>query len=171
MSMKPLNQQERNSAFLRYVLALAVSLLLFGILFFTGSRLPQKEMQILRNQNAEYKSAMDKQAKMMSLMDSIESNLSVLDKPDANAALSETVVSNLLVQMKSNIADSTGMNEIYKKMVSTYQKTMQDKSIIRNMRKDSEAGTDCSKQLEQAHRDIMEYQKMLLSAGVNMQQK
>lgn len=118
MSMKPLNQQERNSAFVRYILALAVSLFLFGVLFFTGSRLPQKELQILRNQNAEYKSAMDKQARMMSLMDSIESNLAVLDKPDANAALSETVVSNLLVQMKSNIADSTGMNEIYKKMVS-----------------------------------------------------
>ena len=43
---------------------------------------------------------------------------------------------------------------------------MDDKGTIRNMKKDHEAGGDCSKQLEQAKRDIMEYQKMLTSAGM-----
>ena len=169
MSMKPLNQQERNSAFIRYILALVISLVLFGMLFFTGSRLPQKEVQMLRNQNAEYKSAMDKQARIRSLMDSIDANLSALDKPDANAALAEAEVSNLLVQMKGNIADSTGMNEIYKKIVATYEKVMQDKSLIRNLRKDSEAGTDCAKQLDKVNNLYTECQKELASTRVNMQ--
>ena len=168
MSMKPLNQQERSSNFMRYILALAVTLALFGMLFFTGSHLPQKELEVLRSQNAEYKTAMTKQTKMVSLMDSIQANLDVLDKPGSNAAFSEAEVNNLMVQMKNNITDSTGMNEVYKKVVSTYQKMMQDKSVIRNMRKDSEAGTDCAKQLEQAHKDIMDYQKMLLGAGLNV---
>ena len=168
MSMKPLNQQERNSNFIRYILALAVTFGLFGMLFFTGSHLPQKELEVLRSQNAEYKAAMSRQTKMVALMDSIQANLDVLDKPSANAAFSEAEVNNLMVQMRNSITDSTGMNEVYKKVVSTYQKMMQDKSVIRNMRKDTEAGTDCAKQLEQAHKDIMEYQKMLLGAGMNV---
>ncbi len=169
MSMKPLNQQERSSAFIRYVLALAVAMLLFGMLFFVGGHMPEKELQVLRTQNAEFRNALQKQARMVSLMDSIQANLDLLDKPGANATFSEAEVNNLLVQMRSNITDSTGMNEIYKKVVTTYQKMMQDKAMIRNMQKDSEAGTDCAKQLEQAHKDIMEYQKMLLSAGMNVQ--
>ena len=171
MSMKPLNQQERNSAFVRYILALTVSLILFAMLFFTGSHLPQKEMDMLRSQNAEYKMAMEKQGRMMALMDSIQANLDLLDKPDANAVLSEQMAGSLLIQMRSYITDSTGTNEIYKKIATTYQKMMQDKAMIRNMHKDSEAGTDCAKQLDQARQDIKDYQKMLLSAGINAQPK
>jgi hypothetical protein len=123
---------------------------------------------MLRNQNAEYKIAMDRQARMRSLMDSIDANLSSLDKPDANAALGEAVVSNLLVQMKGTITDSTGMNEIYKKIVATYEKVMQDKALIRNLRKDSEAGTDCSKQLDKINSLYTECQKELAATRVNM---
>ena len=168
MSMKPLNQQERTSTFIRYILALAVSMLLFGMLFFIGSHLPQKELDVLRSQNAEYKNAIDKQAKMLSLMDSIEANLTVLDKAGADAAYSETEISNLLVQMKTNISDTSGINVIYKKIVSTYQRTMQDKRMIRDMRKDSEAGTECAKDLEKANKQIMDYQMMLVSMGANV---
>ncbi|MCW3128075.1 MAG: hypothetical protein JWO03_3733 [Bacteroidetes bacterium] len=168
MSMKPLNQQERNNTFIRYILALIVSMLLFGALFFTGSRLPQKELDVLRTQNAEYKSAIDKQAKMLSLMDSIEANLAVLDKAGADASYGETEVSNLLVQMKSNIADTSGINLIYKKIASNYQRAMQDKHMIRDMRKDSEAGTECAKDLEKANKQIMDYQMMLVSMGANV---
>lgn len=168
MSMKPLNQQERNSTFIRYILALIVSMLLFGMLFFTGSRLPQKELDILRSQNAEYKNSIDKQSKMLSIMDSIEANLAILDKAGADATYGETEVSNLLVQMKSNITDTSGINIIYKKIASTYQRTMQDKHMIRDMRKDSEAATACAKDLEKANQQIMDYQKMLLSMGANI---
>jgi hypothetical protein len=143
-------------------------MLLFGTLFFTGSRLPQKELDILRSQNAEYKSAIDKQSKMISIMDSIEANLAVLDKAGADATYSETEVSNLLVQMKSNISDTSGINLIYKKIASTYQKMMQDKHMIRDMRKDSDAAIACSKDLEKANKQIMDYQMMLVSMGANV---
>jgi hypothetical protein len=168
MSMRPLNQQERNSTFLRYLLALAVSMLLFGVLFFTGSRLPQKELDILKSQNLEYRTAIDKQARMLSIMDSIEANLTLLDKAGSDVTYSETEVSNLLVQMKSNISDTSGINVIYKKIASTYQKMMQDKHLIRDMRKDSEAATGCAKDLEKANKQIMDYQMMLVSMGANV---
>ena len=168
MSMKPLNQQERNSTFIRYILALAVSMLLFGMLFFTGGHLSQKEVDILRSQNAEYKSAIDKQSKMMSIMDSIEANLTVMDKPGADAAFGETEVGNLLVQMKSNISDTSGMNILYKKIASSYQRALQDKRMIRDMRKDSQAAADCAKDLEKANKQIMDYQMMLVSMGANV---
>ena len=167
MSMKPLNQQERNSIFIRYLLALAVSMLLFGMLFYTGSRLPQKELDILRSQNAEYKSAIDKQSKMLVLMDSIEASLDILDKAGTDATYSETEVSNRLVLMKSNISDTTGMNVVYKKIVSNYLKTMNDKRVIRSMRKQSDDGVQCAKDLEKANSQIMEYMKMLTSMGAN----
>jgi hypothetical protein len=143
-------------------------MLLFGMLFFTGSHLPQKELEILKSQNLEYRNAIDKQSKMISIMDSIEANLAVLDKPGADATYSETEVSNLLVQMKSNISDTSGVNLIYKKIAATYQRQMQDKHLIRDMRKDSEAATTCAKDLEKANKQIMDYQIMLVSMGANV---
>ena len=125
-----------------------------------------KEMEVLRKQNTEYKNMADKQAKMISMMDSIESNLAILDRPDANATYTETVVSNLMIQMNNELTDSSSANLVYKKIAADYKKMMDDKGTIRNMKKDQEAGGDCSKQLEQAKRDIMEYQKMLTSAGM-----
>jgi hypothetical protein len=166
--MKPLNQQERTNAFIRYILALAVSMFLFGTLFYTSSRLPQKELEVLKNQNAEYKGAIDKQAKILGLMDSIEANLAVLDKAGADASYGETEVSNLLVQMKSNIADTSGINVIYKKIAANYQRTMQDKHMIREMRKDNEAAAQYKSDLEKAKEQIMDYQKMLISMGANV---
>ena len=105
---------------------------------------------------------------MLSLMDSIEANLAVLDKPGADASYGETEVSNLLVQMKSNLTDTSGINLVYKKIASNYQRAMQDKRMIRDMRKDTDAKTDCQKDLEKANQQIMDYQKMLISMGANV---
>jgi hypothetical protein len=143
-------------------------MLLFGMLFFTGGHLSQKEVDILRSQNAEYKSAIDKQSKMIAIMDSIEANLAIMDKPEGDAAIGETEVGNLLVQMKSNISDTSGMNLLYKKIASNYQRALQDKRMIRDMRKDSQAATDCAKDLEKANKQIMDYQMMLVSMGANV---
>lgn len=166
--MKPLNQKERNNALLKYILALAVVLLLFGIVFYMGSNVSKKEMEVLRSQNEEFKTAMNKQTKMLGLMDSIEANLAVLDKPDANATFSEGMVTNLIIQMNNELSDSSSSNTVYKRIAADYKKMMDDKAMIRNLKKDSESGGDCAKELEKAQALNLEYMKMLTNAGLNV---
>lgn len=47
--MKPLNQQERNSALLKYLLAFVICLVLFALVFYVGSNVSKKEMEVLKN--------------------------------------------------------------------------------------------------------------------------
>jgi hypothetical protein len=45
---------------------------------------------------------------------------------------------------------------------------MQDKHMIREMRKDNEAAAQYKSDLEKAKEQIMDYQKMLISMGANV---
>lgn len=166
--MKPLNQQERNSALIKYLVALAICLLMFGLIFYVGSNVSKKEMEVLRKQNSEFKTSMDKQTKMLGLMDSIEANLALLDRPDANATFSEGMVTNLIIQMNNELNDSSASNIVYKRIAADYKKMMDDKSMIRNLKKDSEAGGDLSKKLEEANKTILEYQKIIAQTGASL---
>lgn len=166
--MKPLNAKDRTQALLLFLALLIVSITLVVCAIFFDFSMPTKENAVLKKQYQEMQEMMSNQNRMLGLMDSIESNLAVLDKPDANATYTEGVVTNLLIEMNNSLKDSSSSGIVYKKIAANYRQMLDDKARIRNLRKDTEEGGDCAKELEQCKRDILEYQKMLTNAGVGL---
>jgi Tfp pilus assembly protein PilO len=166
--MKPLNQKERNKAFVQFLIGFLITFAIFVAAIFYDFRMPMKENEMLRKQNESMRSAIEKQDKMMAIMSTIDSTMATLDQPDPNATFKEQLVSTKIIEMDEANKDASTSSLLYQKIAGTYKAMLADKKRLRDSGKDKAAADENCRKLNDANNQIIQLRTMLTNAGVTL---
>ncbi len=168
--MDPLNTQERNSAFMKFILIFVVTMVLVLIAAFFDVVVPRKENRDLIKQNRMLQDQMRAQEQILEKMDSIKVLLIKLDQPNADVTTLDASIASMIIQMQAYENDSTTLGRIMKSVNIAYTGLKNEKlGALKKMGTSDEEIKDLEDKLENAEEDLKDCEKakndLLISIG------
>jgi chromosome segregation ATPase len=115
---KPLNLQEHNSAFARFLIFFFVTVAMVASALYFDFQVPKKELQLLRERSDLLRNQYIAQEKYKRLMAETITTLNRLDSPNANKAMVQSAFKPKIDALISNVSldDSTATQRLHKEI-------------------------------------------------------
>lgn len=161
--MKPINDKERQKAFLKFLLFFLATNIIIVFAIYFDFKVPVKENELLKSQVELSKFESDYQLRFFENMQSINAMLDSLDIPGQNLSYQNSLISAKLVELKKSIPtkDSTYRYDMYSSIVNLLVEYQDLKSEILEL-SDSKTTIEeyktaldrCRADLRQTERDL-----------------
>ena len=161
--MKPKNNKERNSSFLKFLLLFLVTTgTVVGAVYF-NYKVPSKENELLREQAKIMDEEMSYQSSFYEEMIATKLMIDSLDAPGANIKYLNSLISDKLVVLQKSIPtkDSTHLFDLHNSIVETYVELQETKDKLLELRDAESTIAEYEKALENCRADLKSTEREL----------
>jgi hypothetical protein len=131
--MKPLNQAERTSAFLKFLLFFTITIVFIIIAVFFGVRVPLEENKKLKQQITAYQNEQLSTAKFSAGMTDLQPLLDTLGSPGAQTEAVYNQITTKLRDLQTQTDKvASGNDNIYAKTISTLYALQSANTVLQN---------------------------------------
>lgn len=167
--MEILNKKERVSSFLLFLLMFAVTVGIIFVAVFFSYKLPWKENEILRAENARIQYEFRYQKKFIQELEKVDVLIDSLDNTREGYFFLEQSINADLIDIKSDIPkDSLEDKSMYENLILTYKKLMDAKRDLKQVENAKNEIDDLNDQVRDYEKEITQLEKALeLSRRLN----
>jgi len=167
--MEILNKKERVSSFLLFLLMFVITVGIIFVAVFFSYKLPWKENEILRTENAKIQYEFRYQKKFIEQLEAVDVLIDSLDNTTDGYFFLEQSINADLIDIRSDIPkDSLADKGMYEGLILTYKKLMDAKRDLKQVENARNEIKDLSDQVKDYEREITQLEEALaLSRRLN----
>ena len=161
--MKPLNNKERNSSFLKFLLMFLITIATVLAAVYFNFKIPKTENKMLRDQAMSIEKSQIFQKEFYLNMTSLKGMIDSLEVPGQNISYQNSLIGSKIVEMQKSIptSDSTHLYDLHTDILQLYVELQETKDRLRSLTNAEKTIEDykialdrCSADLKQAERDL-----------------
>lgn len=165
--MEPLNQKERNSAFLKFVIMFICTIIVVLVAAFFDFKIPVKQNIYLQQENDNLKAQLSYQSTYLAKMDSLYNWILQMGKPGSDNMRLDRKAADMVVEMEKFQNDSTSIGKIIKQCNAAYAMLLLNKrDLLQGNQGTSEEIKKLNEKLKEKDEELKkkneEYQTLLL---------
>lgn len=160
--MEILNNKERVSSFLLFLLMFVITIGIIFVAVFFSYKLPWKENEILRTENKKIQYEFLYQKKFIQELEKVDVLIDSLDNVNEGYFFLEQSINSELINIKSDIPkDSIDDKSMYENLILTYKKLMDSKRDLKQVENAKDEIEDLNNQVRDYEKEITQLEKAL----------
>lgn len=121
MSMQPLNNKERNSAFWGFVLFFSLVSTVITLTVYFNLLVPKQFLSELKEKEKEFNAINSKQKSIMAQIDSINAEFKLYNSPNPNLSFLQNDISRKNIALESSLGTESPTNRLFFRIVNNYK--------------------------------------------------